>query len=119
MRTLQTPHSQHRLGFVCVGISLAFLALWFVGQEASSDPTLQVPALLERLYPGTWHPFARGVLWLFTGATAVWLDLAVMAPRAASAAGRRAAVALAIVSGASFAAFAVGSFIAAPWSVIH
>lgn len=108
-----------RLAIACVAVSIAFIALWFVGQEASADPSLDVPWLVARLYPGTWHPFARGMLWLFVAATAVGFDMLVAYPRARTRAGRAGAAALAGVTGACFLAFAAGSFAGADWSVIH
>lgn len=119
MRVELSPKAKLRLGIASLVASIAFIALWFVGQEASADPTLDVPGFVANLYPGTWPPVARGILWLFVGATAVGFDLAVMYPRAETRAGRASAATLAAIAGASFLAFAVGSFAGAPWSVIH
>lgn len=119
MRTGLGPRTRTRLGVGCVLISIAFVGLWFVGQEASADPTLNVPDVVAYLYPGTWPPAARGLLWLFVGATAVGFDLLVMYPRAQTRAGRAGVVAAGAITGSSFGAFAIGSFAGAPWSVIH
>ncbi|MGH2728254.1 MAG: hypothetical protein ACRDKS_14900 [Actinomycetota bacterium] len=119
MRAQISARAKTRLGIACVVVSLAFIAFWFIGQEASYDQTLDVPDIVANLYPGTWPPIARGILWLFVGATAVGFDLAVMYPRAESRAGRTAVAVLAAMAGASFFAFAIGSFAGAPWSVIH
>lgn len=104
---------------VCVVVSLAFIAFWFIGQEASADPTLDVPGFVASLYPGTWPPVARGLLWLFVGATAVGFNLTMMHPRTETRAGRIALAAATGITGACFLAFAIGSFAGAPWSVIH
>lgn len=108
-----------RLIVVCMILSVGFIILWFVGQEASADPTLEAPAFLVKLYPGTWPPVGRGFLWLFVAATTVGFNLTVMYPRAETKAGR---IGLGITTGVTvtcFIAFAIGSFANAPWSVIH
>lgn len=119
MRVQISNRTRTRLGIACVLVSLAFIAFWFIGQEASADPTLDVPGFVAGLYPGTWPPVARGMLWLFVGATAVGFDLIIMYPRAQTRAGRTGVATLAAMAGASFGAFAIGSFAGAPWSVIH
>ena len=103
----------------CMTVSLAFIAFWFIGQEASADPTLDVPAIVANLYPGTWPPVARGLLWLFVGGTAVGFNLTMMYPRTQTKAGRIALAAATTITGACFLIFAIGSFAGAPWSVIH
>lgn len=107
------------LGIACAVVVLAFGAFWFIGQEASSSPTLQAPALAQRLYPGSWPPFARGVFWFAAGAGAVGFDLLIVRPVAETSRGRAAVMGAAIVTGAGFFAFAAFSFAGAPWTVIH
>lgn len=119
MRTQVATRVRMRVGIACVLISFAFLALWFIGQEVSADPTLVVPGFVAALYPGTWPPAARGVLWLFVGTTAVGFDLLVMYPRTVTRAGRTSVATLAALAGASFGAFAIATFAGAPWSVVH
>lgn len=114
-----TTRARTRIAVTGIVVSLFYVLFWFVGQEASSDPTLSVPGLVAALYPGTWHPVARGILWLVVGASWVWFDLAVMHPRAQTRAGRAAVIVAAGVTGVCFLVFAIGSFVAAPWSVIH
>ncbi len=107
------------LGIACALVLVGVVVLWLVGQDASADPTLQVPSLIERIYPGAWHPFARGTLWLVTGAAAVGVDLLFARPIAETRRGEIATVILAVITGASFLAFSIGSFLGADWSVIH
>ncbi|MEX2556513.1 MAG: hypothetical protein WEB06_12915 [Actinomycetota bacterium] len=111
--------SRTGLGIACGVVLVAVVALWLVGQGVSADPTLRVPSLVERLYPGTWHPMARGMLWLISGAAAVGIDLLIARPIAESRRGEVMVVVLAFVTGACFLAFAIGSFAGAGWSVIH
>ena len=104
---------------VCLLILFGFVALFLVGQTVSNDPTLEVPTLAERLYPGTWPPVARGLLWLITGSAAVGFDLLVVRPFAETRRGEVLVIASAVVTGASFLVFAVASFFGAAWTVIH
>ncbi len=119
VRVHVSRRARARLLVACMVVSFAFLAFWFIGQEASADPTLDVPGVVAGLYPGTWPPVARGLLWLFVGATAVGFNLTMVYPRAQTRTGRVALVAATGITGSCFLAFAVGSFAGAPWSVIH
>jgi hypothetical protein len=120
MATFSSPgRTPRRVLVACYVISIVFIAFWFVGQEASADPTLDPPEILVRLYPGTWPPVARGVLWLFVGATAVVFNLTTMFPRAHTRAARIGVGVSTAITGACFVAFAIGSFAGADWSVIH
>ena len=103
----------------CVLVSITFIALFLVGQELSADPELDVSGIAAGLYPGSWPPIARGLLWLFVAATAVGFDLFIVYPRAETRAGRAGVATLAVLAGTSFGAFAIGSFAGASWSVIH
>ncbi len=117
---MQVDHrARTRIGVACALVVLAFVAFWIFGQEVSADPSLEAPPLAEALYPGTWPPVPRGIAWLIAGAAAVGFDLLVMVPRAETRFGRRAAQVLGTITGASFLAFAIGTFFAADWSVIH
>lgn len=119
---VKLPVSQRartRLLVACMVVSFAFIAFWFIGQEASADPTLVVPAIVANLYPGTWPPVARGLLWLFVGATAVGFNLTMMYPYAETRTGRVALAVATGITGSCFLAFAVASFAGASWSVIH
>lgn len=112
-------HARTGLGIACALVLVGFVVLWLVGQDASADPTLQVPTLVERLYPGAWHPFARGSLWLATGAAAVGVDLLFARPITETRRGEIGILILTAITGASFLAFSIGSFLGADWSVIH
>lgn len=114
-----SERTKTRLGLACVLISLAFIALWFIGQEVSADPTLDVPGIVANLYPGSWPEAARGVLWLLVGVTAVGFDLLIVYPNARTRFGRTGLIAAGAITGLSFLIFAVGSFVGAPWSLIH
>lgn len=107
------------MGIACAAALIVFVVLGLLGQDASADPTLQVPSLVERLYPGAWHPIARGILWLLTGAAAVGIDLLFARPIAENRRGEVTVLVSAVVTGISFLTFAVGSFLGADWSVIH
>lgn len=101
---------------------LAFVGIWFVGQDAASsayDPEFDPSTLTQRIYPGTWAPWARGLLWLAAGTVAVVFNLAFATTPELSERGRKLAQAAAVVSGATFLAFSIGSFAGADWSVIH
>ena len=103
----------------CLLVLFAFLGLFLVGQTVSTDPTLEVPTLAERLYPGTWPPVARGFLWLIAGAAAVGFDLFVVRPIVETRRGEIMVVVSAVITGGSFLAFAIASFLGAAWTVIH
>ena len=108
-----------RIGVACAVVVVLFVGFWIFGQEVSADPELEAPPIAAALYPGSWAPVPRGIAWLIAGAAAVGFDLLVMAPRALTARGRRFAVIAAVITGGSFAIFAVGTFVEADWSVIH
>ncbi len=112
-------HARTGLGIACALVLVGFVALWLVGQDASADPALQVPSLVERLYPGAWHPIARGALWLLTGSAAVGVDLLFARPIAETRRGRIMVLVMAAITGGCFLAFSIGSFLGADWSVIH
>lgn len=104
------------LAAVSLLLVVGFVGIWILGQNATGAT---VPdTFLVYLYPGTWHPVARGFLWLAVGAAAVVFDL-LMLDIAETDRGRRFLLAGAAVTGMCFLVFAIGSFASAPWSVIH
>ncbi|MCA1831417.1 MAG: hypothetical protein ABR548_02450 [Actinomycetota bacterium] len=106
------------VGLVCALLALALSSLWFIGQERVPAGAI-TSSRPSRLYPGAWPPAARGLLWLAVGAAAVAFDLVLVRARAESQRGRDLAAAFAIVTGAAFLIFAIGSFSDAAWSVIY
>jgi hypothetical protein len=104
------------LAAICLGIVLGFVGIFFVGEQSTGAT---VPGgFLVHLYPGTWPPFARGVLWLVVGAAAVVFDLLAIT-WVETDRGRRGTIIVAAVTGMSFLIFASASFAGAGWSVIH
>jgi len=104
------------LAAACLLLVAGFVGIWILGQNATGAT---VPdTFLVHLYPGTWPPFARGVLWLAVGAAAVVFDL-LMLDIAETERGRTLLLAVAGMTGLCFFTFAVGSFARAPWSVVH
>lgn len=100
----------------CLLLVAGFVGIWILGQNATGAT---VPdTFLVHVYPGTWPPAARGILWLVVGAAAVVFDL-LMLDIAETERGRTLLLAGAGMTGTCFLIFAVGSFASAPWSVIH
>lgn len=106
------------VGVACALMVLTFSALWFVGQETSTESALAGRSP-NRMYPGTWPPAARGFLWLFAGVAAVGFDILIMRRVAETQRGRDAVTAFAVVTGAAFLLFAIASFLNTDWSVIY
>lgn len=118
---MQTPRGLSRRARAVIGAASAlfvlfFAFIWTFGQEISASEVAGEP---KGIYPGVWPPAARGVLWLAAGAAAVTFDLLVARPLTETPRGRRAVGVFAAVTGTAFLIFAIGSFAATDWSIIH